>query len=114
MDVLGPNLMNLFQDKIAAIDQSQNIKRVCIVGQKMVLALKDLHDEGILHRDIKPDNFCAAAPKSKNIENENICIIDFGLSKSYIKDGHHIPYKEGKKLCGTARYCSLSTHMGYE
>ena len=42
-------------------------------------------------------------------------LIDFGLSKRY-KDqkGKHIECKTGKSLTGTARYSSISTHMGLE
>jgi serine/threonine protein kinase len=43
-------------------------------------------------------------------------LIDFGLAKLYRdrKTLLHIPYKEGKKLTGTARYVSMATHAGIE
>lgn len=42
-------------------------------------------------------------------------MIDFGLAKKYrMKDGQHIPYKDNKNLTGTARYASVSTHLGVE
>ena len=49
--------------------------------------------------------------------NKNIIyIIDFGLSKRFRdpKTGHHIPYRDGKNLTGTARYASINTHLGLE
>ena len=53
---------------------------------------------------------CANDPNKHDMH-----LIDFGLSKSYIRNGKHIDYKEGKKgITGTARYCSLATHMGQE
>ena len=44
-------------------------------------------------------------------EKRNIIhIIDFGLSKFYIENGHHIPTCSGKNLVGTVRYTSINVH----
>lgn len=46
--------------------------------------------------------------------NYLVNLIDFGLAKRYkdSKTNTHIPYREGKNLTGTARYASISTHLG--
>ena len=51
-----------------------------------------------------------------NNSKDILYIIDFGLGKRYKdpKTGIHIPYKDGKSLTGTARYASISTHLGIE
>jgi casein kinase 1 epsilon len=71
-----------------------------------------MHTRHFLHRDIKPENFLIGLPPNQHI----VHVIDLGLAKRY-KDritGKHIPYKDGKKLTGTARYASVKTHMGVE
>ena len=71
-----------------------------------------MHEERIIHRDIKPDNFLVGGNESTK---NNVYIIDFGLAKCYKNsEGEHIPFREGKNLTGTARYASINTHIGYE
>jgi len=63
-----------------------------------------------LHRDIKPENLLMGIGKTCHV----LHFIDYGLSKRYRdpKTSKHIPYREGKQLTGTARYCSIYTHKG--
>ena len=78
----------------------------------MLQRIQKVHEERIIHRDIKPDNFLIGGSESTR---QNIYIIDFGLAKCYKNsDGEHIPFREGKNLTGTARYASINTHIGYE
>lgn len=71
-----------------------------------------MHEERIIHRDIKPDNFLIGGTE---VNKNSVFIIDFGLAKCYRSStGDHIPFREGKNLTGTARYASISTHIGYE
>ena len=72
--------------------------------------IEKVHEERIIHRDIKPDNFLIGGTESTK---DSIFIIDFGLAKCYKNsDGEHIPYRDGKNLTGTARYASINTHKG--
>jgi serine/threonine protein kinase len=77
----------------------------------MIKRVEYIHSRRIIHRDIKPDNFTIGREKNKH----RIFIIDFGLAKKYMSvSGAHIRYREGKSLTGTARYASISTHLGIE
>ena len=108
MDMLGKSLEDLMQETRRKFD----LKSVLHIAVQMIKIIKVIHEERIIHRDIKPDNYLMGATESTK---NTLYMIDFGLAKCYkSSDGEHIPFKDGKNLTGTARYASLNTHIGYE
>lgn len=106
MELLGPSLEELFNVCNKKFSLSTGVR----VGLQILKLLKYVHSKGVLHRDIKPDNFLIGRKKKAN----KVYLIDFGLAKKYSKDGKHIPYRDNKNLTGTARYASINTHLGVE
>jgi casein kinase 1 len=79
------------------------------LGQKIVGILKFIHEKGLIHRDIKPDNFVF------NQHGTDVYIIDFGLCRKYIdNDNKHIEIKNGKTIIGTPNFVSVNVHNGIE
>jgi casein kinase 1 len=82
---------------------------VRVIAPEYIRILRDIHERGFLHRDVKPANMLQGK------KGVSLWLVDFGLAKKYIReDGTHIPYREGKKYIGTPRYMSLHTHNGVE
>ena len=50
--LLGPSLDKLFK----YCGRKFPLKTVCIIGKEMVKRLETMHEKGILHRDLKPNN----------------------------------------------------------
>lgn len=101
MDLLGPSLESLLE-KYKKI----GMKTIILLAMSMLDVIKHIHNNGYIHRDIKPDNFAIGY----NNLNKLYCI-DFGLSKRYItKNNEHIPFVNTRKFVGTARYASIASH----
>jgi len=78
----------------------------------MIDGIRDIHDQGICHRDIKPKNMCISKDHQKDGVN-NLYFIDLGISKYYKNEkNEHIPAATNKAFCGTAEFTSLANHRG--
>ena len=72
--LLGKSLMDYKE-----ILKTLQMKTCLILLKKLINIIKDIHNKGILYRDIKPENFLV------DINNtNNLYIIDFGLAKPYL------------------------------
>jgi serine/threonine protein kinase len=108
MELLGSSLETLFDE----CERKFTLKTVLMIADQLIARIEYVHRRGIIHRDVKPDNFAIG----RNPKSSVIYMIDFGLAKRY-RDAHlmqHIPYVDGKSLIGTARYASINTHLGIE
>lgn len=108
IDLLGPSLEDLFN----LCSRKFSLKSVLMLADQLLHRIESIHRMCILHRDVKPDNFLMGTSTKQNM----VYIVDFGLAKKYRchRTHQHIPFREGKKLTGTARYASLNTHEGLE
>ena len=106
MEYLGLSLEKLFY----LCNKKFSLKTVLLIAIQLITLIENTHKRGILHRDIKPDNFVIG----QSLKNKTIYMIDFGLSKNYIYKKKHKPFRDDKSLTGTLRYPSIRNHLGIE
>jgi serine/threonine protein kinase len=108
IQILGSSIENLINGQ----RKKFTLKTTLMLSDQMLTRIETFHNKGLIHRDIKPDNFLIGTGENYNI----VYIIDYGLVKRFRdpKSKIHIPFKNNKKLTGTARYCSINTHLGIE
>lgn len=88
------------------------------LGREMVGILRNVHAKGLIHRDVKPDNFLVHESAGEIEGPKKLYLIDFGFCRSYLVKGDaqtHIAMRNDKKdILGTPAYVSLHIHAGCE
>lgn len=106
MQLLGKSLDIIFEECGNKLDVGTVMKLAITIIDN----LEKIHRIGIIHRDIKPNNFMFGLNK----KNNHLYVMDFGLSKKWYIKKQHIPYRSGRSMIGTARYASMNIHVGLE
>lgn len=86
------------------------LKTVLLLGIQIFKRIQILHENFLLHRDIKTSNFVFDINPDKN----KLYLIDFGFSKRYDYDGKHIKEKNIKGIIGSINFCSINIHNNIE
>lgn len=98
IDLLGPSL-----EDIKVLRGTFSLKSVLQVGIQCLDLLEKIHNRGLIHRDIKPDNFLLGVKNSAN----QIYLIDFGFCKTFDLNNSS---KYSHNLIGTPTFASINAH----
>ena len=100
MELMGKSLETIINSK-----KTFTVKTTAMIGFQMLNILEFIHNNHIIHRDIKPDNFVMGY----ECKNAKLYLLDFGLAKKYrsSKTLMQYPYVKKNKITGTARYASI-------
>eukprot|EP01130_Rhizamoeba_saxonica_P012878 TRINITY_DN5471_c0_g1_i4.p1 TRINITY_DN5471_c0_g1~~TRINITY_DN5471_c0_g1_i4.p1 ORF type:complete len:316 (-),score=49.04 TRINITY_DN5471_c0_g1_i4:265-1191(-) len=107
--------MNLLGDNLSVVRRRQpsshySLLTTLMLGMQMLRSIREVHDAGYLHRDIKPGNFVLGTKRTNNYRK--VIIIDFGLSKRHLyPDGSVKAKSKTSRWVGSRRYMSLNTHL---
>lgn len=101
LNLLGESLQNIINNK-----KHFSLTLTLQIGIQIILILKSIHERGLIHRDIKPDNFLLGL----NTQSKTIYIIDFGFCKSFMTNNIHNKERETSNLIGSPMYASINAH----
>jgi serine/threonine protein kinase len=89
-------------NKTMSFDQTNKIFQV------ILNIIESIHNQYVIHRDIKPQNFM--------LKDDELFLIDFGMATMYVdSDKKHIAEKKDKtEIIGTPRFISFNIHEGWE
>lgn len=100
IDLLGQNLSSMRKSLT-----SFSLNTVILLLFECLNRIEYIHSKGYIHRDIKPQQFLTG-PK------DTIYLVDFGISKKYIIDGHHMSFQSQCERAGSSSYASVNSHIG--
>ena len=111
LTLLGNSLTNI-KKKVLTYEENADsnpfsLFNIFLLSKKMIERIEFIHSKGILHRDIKPDNFL--------LKEKELYLIDFGLCKKWqTNEGSHIKERKDRTPLGTSNYISVNVHKGIE
>ncbi len=102
MDLLGINLAKARR----CLEQRYSLKIVIQILIEMLTSIREVHDRGFIHRDVKASNFVLCR------DSRRIFIVDFGLAKRHLDQVTKQPMPRRRKadFRGTVSFASLNAH----
>lgn len=98
-------IMPFYEFSLTDFVCQKGVRLLPILYSKLFRLLESIHDQYVVHRDIKPQNFM--------IKDGNIILIDFGMATYYVDENmHHRPNITTDSIIGTPKYTSLFIHKG--
>jgi len=93
--LLGSSLQDL-KNKLNIVP----FKLILQITMQILNILKEIHNSGLVHRDVKPENFLL------DLDNKQIYIIDFGFCIVYNSNNN----TNNTNLIGSLNYASINAH----
>lgn len=100
LEKLGVSLETMKQEH-----NNFSLKTTILLGCQLLTIIEDIHNNGILHRDVKPSNILIGEGLNKN----QIYLIDFDIATTFSSNGQKVP-ETANEFVGTKAFASRNAH----
>jgi len=100
-------VINLLGESLQTIKNQKHkfsLRLTMQIGCQALSLLRSIHEKGLVHRDIKPDNFLIGL----NDKMKTIYLIDFGFCKTFSINANNVSCSSS--LIGSPMYASINAH----